>query len=359
MSDCAFASLTPANALARLAFSDVYDTLTTRRQNNQTEGTELAARHMLVKPEQICDDEIVRLQREMQRNKHDTDGEASETLTEPDTDTEEQFRELGMIWVGSYLLGLRTPPAVLETGWTAGKGPLENMPIDLLLCTRSFAKLHGINLRNPHARFNFSRDSKGLFVIGCSRSPLAQLTVNGDAVMRLPYYLNQHSMKIQLDKLEYHFQWTEYAAKDDFMTERSGYVSLLPRGQPSATIEMPTPLPNKRTIGRWTLGGALGAGGHGRVFFASDPTGDVAAIKMVERTSRNCHGVDEEIQTLQEVTHFAQRSDDDERILRMEEVIYTNGEEFSSKTAFDNVAIVLKPITPETFGELVGTRSKG
>ncbi|KAK3349739.1 kinase-like domain-containing protein [Lasiosphaeria hispida] len=169
-------------------------------------------------------------------------------------------------------------------------------------------------------------------------------------------------MKIQLaGKLEYCFQWTEFAAKDEFMERRRRYVAGALGGPPPANIdfEMPTPLPNKRVMGNWTLGDALGAGGHGRVFFASDPSGNVAAIKVVERTSRNCHGVDKEIQTLQEVTNFAQRSDDGERVLRMAEVIYSNGEEFSSKTAFDNVAIVLKPMTPQTFGDLVGTRSKG
>jgi len=118
-------------------------------------------------------------------------------------------------------------------------------------------------------------------------------------------------------------------------------------------FEMPTPLRNKRTIGRWTLGDALGAGGHGRVFFASDPSANVAAIKVVERTSRNYHSV-----ILREITNLAQNSDDGERILRMTEVIHCNGEEFSSE-AFDNVAIVLKPITPKTFFNLVGTRSKG
>jgi hypothetical protein len=69
--------------------------------------------------------------------------------------------------------------------------------------------------------------------------------------------------------------------------------------------------------------------------------------------------VDQEIETLREVTNLAQKSDDGERILRMAEVIYSNGEEFSSKTAFDNIAIVLKPMTPQTFGDLIGTRSKG
>lgn len=60
---------------------------------------------------------------------------------------------------------------------------------------------------------------------------------------------------------------------------------------------------------------------------------------MVQRTSRNYHCVDKDIDTLREVTNLAQTSDDGKRIVRMAEVIYSNGEEFSSKTAFDNVAM--------------------
>ncbi|KAK3332656.1 hypothetical protein B0T19DRAFT_108361 [Cercophora scortea] len=97
MSDRAFASLAPANALARLAFSDVYNVLTSRRQNNQADDAQAALGRMLVEPEQTCDDEIVRLRREMERTKYDTDGEASEILTEPDTDTEEQLQELSIV----------------------------------------------------------------------------------------------------------------------------------------------------------------------------------------------------------------------------------------------------------------------
>jgi hypothetical protein len=122
---------------------------------------------------------------------HDTDGEASETLTEPDTDTEEQLQELGMIWAGRYLLGLQSPPLCRR-----GDGRRERVSWKTChLCTRSFAKSHDINLRNPHARFNFFPENKGLFIMGCSRSPSAQLAVNGDAAMRRPYHLNQQSMK--------------------------------------------------------------------------------------------------------------------------------------------------------------------
>ncbi|KAM3065428.1 hypothetical protein ACMFMG_011451 [Clarireedia jacksonii] len=364
MSNSAFALLIPANALARLAFSEVHDALTAGGQKSQADGAQAACRRrMRVEPEQRRDDEIVRLRREMERPQYDSNGEASETLTEPDTDTDELLgRELGMVWGGNYLLDLQSPPAVLKRGWTAGKGPLENVPIDLILCTKAFAKLHNINIRNPHARFNFFLENMGLFIMGCSRSAMAQLTVNGDEDTRGAYHLNQYVMKIRLDKLAYDFQWTEYASTEDFRIDRRTYVEkALHAGQQTAdvNVEMPTPLCSMRTMGKWTLGGVLGAGGNGRVFFASDRSGKMAAIKVVERTSKNYGSVDKEIEILQKVTDLAKNSVDGERILHMEEVIYSNGEEFSSKTAFDNVAIVLKPVTPRTFGDLLGTRNKG
>ncbi|KAI0965883.1 kinase-like domain-containing protein [Xylaria arbuscula] len=363
MSDRVFALLTPANALAKLAFSELHDALTAGGQNSQTDGARATCRHrMRVEPEQRRDDEIVRLRREMERLKYDTDGEGSETLTEPDTDTDEQLgRDFGMVWDGSYLLDLNFLPADVEVGWTVGKGPMEKMPFDLLLCTRAFAKTHDITIRNPHALFSFSPENKGLFIIGCSRSPTAQLTVNGERATRQPYYLNQHIMKIQVEKFEYNFQWTEYAATDDFTLERRRYINRhFYSNQQGANIdiEMPTPLPDRRTMGKWTLGGALGAGGTGRVFFASDRSGNTAAIKVVERSSRNCDAVNKEIDILRKVTEVANSSADGERILRMEQVIYSNGEEFSSKEVFDTVAIVLKPVTPQTFRNLLETRSK-
>lgn len=363
MSDQAFASLAPANALARLAFSDLYDTLTSGRQNNQADNAQFALGRMAVEPQQTFDGEILRLRFETEksvaRKAYANDSETSDSLTEPDTDTEQAYQELGMIWEGRYLLGLQSPPSQPERGWAAGKGPLENIPIDLLLCSKTFAKRHDINLRNPHARFNFAVENRGFYITGCSRSPSALLTVNGEAATRQPYHLNQHSMKIQLNKLEYDFQWSEFAAKDDFKQERRRYMSRALGGSQFAAIDMPTPLPNRRTMGKWTLGDALGTGGQGRVFFGSNRSGTVAAIKVVERTARNCHSVDEEIETLKRVTEFADKSDNGERILRMAEVIYSNGEEFSSKTVFDNIAIALQPITPQTLADFVGIRSKG
>lgn len=73
----------------------------------------------------------------------------------------------------------------------------------------------------------------------------------------------------------------ELAASDAFKEDRRLYVAnnLGVPAIDNIDIEMPTPLPNKRTMGKWTLGDALGVGGQGRVFFASDQSADMAAIK--------------------------------------------------------------------------------
>jgi hypothetical protein len=112
MSEHAFASLRPANALARLAFSDVYNTLGSQRQNDQADAV---LDRMIVEPEQTRDNEIVRLRLEMDH------GETSDSdnVTEPSSDTE---REMGMVWTGYYVLSLQCPPARPERGWAVGKG---------------------------------------------------------------------------------------------------------------------------------------------------------------------------------------------------------------------------------------------
>ena len=364
MSDSAFATLAPKNALARLAFSELYDSLTAGRQNAEADGNPALDR-MTVELQQIFDGEVLHLRLEADKRVSEnsqnaaylSDAETSESLAEPDSDIEEQYKELGLIWRGHYFLTLESLPSVPHTGYAIGKGPLENIPNDLLLCTKSFAKWHGINLRNPHARFNFFPDTRGLYIAGCSRSPLAQLTVDGEAVRLRPYLLNRYSMNIGLDKLEYVFQWTDFAATNNFSKVRNGYVAGAIGARPVVDIDMPTPLSSSRTIGKWTLGDVLGKGGRGRVFFASNTSGEMAAIKLIERTSQNHRAVDDEIQVCKDVTAAAERVGDDKRILRVVDIIYTNNERFLSTMAFDNVAIVLQPLTPKTLADWVGVRS--
>ena len=66
------------------------------------------------------------------------------------------------------------------------------------------------------------------------------------------YYLNQHSIKILLDKLKYYFQWMEFAAKDNFKEIRRRYIAYALGGPVAANINIKILilLLNKRIIGR-------------------------------------------------------------------------------------------------------------
>lgn len=297
MDDHAFATLTPANDLAKLAFSDLYETLIAGRQNGQ-ENAILSLRCMVVEPKQVYKNEMLRLRLETDRRatkEYNGDGDTTDSLPELDSDTEGHYKELGMIWVGHYSLNLQSPPHKPERGWTVGKGPREDVFDDLLLCTRSFAKWQNVHLRNPNARFNFFLDHKGFYVAGCSRS--ARVTVNGESAAGRRYHLNQHRMKIWMDVLEYGLQYTSFARTEDFQEERRAYVgnhleSSALGASLDVSFDMPTPLPDKRTIGQWTLAYPLGKGGQGRVFLGSNRAGERAAVKLVEQTSTNVSSVD-------------------------------------------------------------------
>ena len=358
----AFATLEPYNALARLAFSDLYETFTAKGQNAK-EDLPSAFRRMVVETLPIFDGEVLRLrledEREASRNADASDAETSESMSEPSPNMIDQRQELGKIWTGRYEFSLDAPPSVVARGYTVGKGPMENVSLDLLLCSRLFAQKHGINLRNPHAHFNFLRETRAFYIAKNSRLQSAELTVNGETVQRRPYALNQHSMIIRFDKLEYTFQWTGYAATEEFILDRTDYVTKDLDGPVQVDIDMPTPLPNRRTMGKWTLGKALGTGAFGKVFLATNSLGEVAAVKMMDRTSENHRTVDAEVQTCRAITTFAEKSDEGRRILRVVEVLYSKDEEFSTEVAFDQVAIVLQPVVTQTLADICGIKSKG
>ena len=60
MSTDAFATLRPTNALAKLAFSDLYETFTIKRQNTREDGPP-AFRRMAVEVLQTFDDDVLHL----------------------------------------------------------------------------------------------------------------------------------------------------------------------------------------------------------------------------------------------------------------------------------------------------------
>ncbi|KAI1348877.1 kinase-like domain-containing protein [Xylaria sp. FL0043] len=344
----AFATLTPHNALAKLAFDDICRLLLNQRQDCRVP----AMYRMVLDHTQIFDEDVARLRRQRERrisgNASASDTETITSSPEPDPEMDKQQQEGDKIWTGHFALSLDHEPYEPGKGYLVGKGSL-GTEFDILLCSRHFAKDYDVDLRNPHARFNFFPSNRGLYIISGSGSGSAQLTVNGDTVRRHPYALNQHSMKIMFDRLAYTFQWTDHAETKVFESKRHKYVITHLDGPAFVDVEMPTPMPNGRTIGNWTLGHPLGAGAMGKVVCATNTRGQVAAIKMIDRTLQNADAVDMEIETFRKVTELAATHDKDGRILRLLEVLRHNKEESSLSGGFDPISVVMAPMTPRTF----------
>lgn len=190
MEDTIFAILTPANTLTKLAFDDFVEVNIAGLHKGEAKGA-LASLRITVEPQRKYDREAFLLRAQLtQRDAFDGEsnaGDSSETLPEPETEIEDEYREYGMIWEGCFVLAFKPQPSKLRFGWTVGKRVLGNngpANADLLLCTRSFEKKHGIHLRNFHARLNFNPHTRGFSVALASRRPNTHLTVDGDGVSR-------------------------------------------------------------------------------------------------------------------------------------------------------------------------------
>lgn len=346
-----FATLEPANALAKMAFSDEYDTILRDQQNN-TANDVLPTDCFQVASEQRYDPEVLRYHREMTKQ---SEADFSESATELDTDTEIDAGDLGTVWTGCYVLQLENAPSQPNMGWIAGKGPYA----DISLCTKAFAKRHNLNIRSFHARFNFDVRNGAFFIVSITSSPLAGLGVNGISVTRQLYVLNQHNMKVRVGLLEYNFKYTEYASSDEFMRRRGEYLITKLRALNSVVFDMPTPRRNTRTIGQWTLGDPLGKGNTGRVFLATNTKNETVAVKIMELNSTSKRSVDNEIAICRALTALAKNHDNGERIVRLKETIDPREEATRASCVFDEVGIVLEPMTPMTLSDLIGERTSG
>lgn len=358
-----FATLKPVNILAKVAFSEVFEACLRDRQTTQTTTpTASVLTRMQAGVEQEYHRDVLLFRLEMQRQAerqrsrpNDTDN--TDSPTDPDTETEADNRRLGMIWEGAYIFVFSPAPSVPDLGWTAGKGP----NVDLLLSTRPFAKQHDPKLKSFHARFNFDRETAAFFITKLNRSTAAELTVNGVPLDQRMCTLNQHRMNIRISSLEYAFQYSEFSSSKNYKETLREYLAGALEAPIQGAFHMPTLLSQTRTIGPWTLHDPLGKGAVGKVFLASNSRNEVVAVKVMERNSKTAGSVDKEISVLRMLTKLAEDQDDEERLVRLKDTLYTKDAATlpGSAAVFEEVALVLVPMTPQTFDYLVGGKSKG
>ena len=164
-------------------------------------------------------------------------------------------------------------------------------------------------------------------------------------------------MKIHVDSMEYLFQYTDFALSKDFKEQRKQYVTKFGTQSP-ILFDMPTPHKVTRTIGQWTLSDPLSKGSSGRVFLGSNSKNEMVAIKIMMHTSRTAGAIDGEIAQCRELTALAQKWDDGGRLVRLKEVIDPRKASPSS-SIFEDVALVLEPMTPQTLSDLIKSGGEG
>ncbi|KAI0443400.1 kinase-like domain-containing protein [Xylaria telfairii] len=356
--DKPFATLEPSNASAKLAFSEVCHDILSRSQQT-TQDKPFSAHCMVVENEQIYDKDVLQFQRERakreaKRDELDSDG----SLTECDSDVENELRPFGMIWSGHYILQLNPRPRT-TVGWTVGR-MLESDGPSMPLCTPSFLESQGDRIRSFHARFQFHLDNKAFFVALMSRSGVG-VAINGQPVGIMPHTINQSSVRIQVCSLEYIFKFSDYSYSDTYNEERQRYMSTLPTyiARPEhSDFEMPTPQRGTTTIGQWALSRPLGKGSLGKVYLASNWKNEVVAVKTIQHDRNRGTSVDKEIAACRALTDLAKKHEHGDRILQLKEIIDPRTEASSSTLAFVDVHLILEPMTPKILTDVIHERRR-
>ncbi|KAM5429699.1 putative non-specific serine/threonine protein kinase [Microsporum canis] len=340
----AFAKLIPSNTAAKLAFHAMYE-----------DASQPDKKNMFAYPEQQYDKGALLYRLQEDKAHEETDN--SDSLTDPDTDTEKTMKQRGMIWVGWLTLHLHPKPNKPTRGWTIGKGGRRGVDIDYLL-PRYLA-----NIRAYHARFNFHGKTGYLFISKTSNAISAELSVNGkDVNGGEQFSLNQSPMHVRVGDLGFEFQYTDYASTDSFYRDRQVYmeVSLGTTSFPNTGIT-PTPTSSKslRCFGEWTISNNLGKGAYGKVSSATNYKGEVVAIKVMEYSKRTAYQVNYEIDVLTELHKLAEvKEGDKERLIRLKDTLYQNRDAVYSPTGFEEIALILEPAASATFAHITSPTYK-
>jgi hypothetical protein len=332
----AFATLTPSNALAKIALNIMMED---NKQVPQPSPNRDTRRVQHQSEEKVYDQDVRHERRHQQRVQN---GEATED-TDPDSEPEDE--SLGMIWLGCYAFDLQLPPNSNARGWTMGTGK-PGVLIDFALPTLSGA-------RGLHARFAFSTNSRQIQITRMSSHANGAVSVNGRSLAYAETtLLNESEMNIQLASLSFVFKYEKHASTEEYIKSRDDYLTTAFMSvDKSNDVPVPTPVLEVAKVGQWSQLQSLGKGGIGKVFLANNHKDELVAIKEVIRDQSNSKSIDAEIALLARITEIVRSAKDEnrERIVQLREVIITNRDQSSTPLTFDKVNLVFEPAAKQTF----------
>ncbi|KAF2007159.1 kinase-like protein [Amniculicola lignicola CBS 123094] len=337
-----FATLTPTSSTAKRAFSEVAALC-------RTQPPLYWKKFMHINPVQVYNQDDAQ---DLERSDagieiYDSEGVA----TSADEETVARRKELYTLWTGCYTFNLSGRDPALDVSWIAGKG----RPKSKLQGEGVQFKLMHNKIRGMHARFFLTET--GFVGITSFSYEAHEITVDGALVKRQACSFNKGSALVGIGSLHFEFTYTEYSRSDEFKHLRNHFWSSARtrKAQDASTAALAlTPIPAQQTqsIGRWTLAKELGKGVAGKVYSATNSSGTVVAIKVVERNKKSAEAIQREINTLKVLTQEAKEVGC-RNIILLEEVI---GDVASNAAlVFQDISLVFTPAAYYTMETVIAS----
>ncbi|KAH8662667.1 kinase-like domain-containing protein [Ilyonectria robusta] len=352
-------TITPQNAEARLAFSEVADWVIERSQGSQDDEKDQArtqaSNFMWTSPRHIRDAEVGTLIAQIRTGYLSSSSPSSsfslydnpKTVSSPADTAEAQSAVGKYIRTGCYFVDLTHPPTNVFRGWIAGRRTSSGSPDEFVLCLENTALL---GIRQHHALFQVHQTGR---IALRKLSDRGIVEVDGDALQpREVRVLNKHSSFVRLGQLKYEIAYSRFSMAEEHTAILGRYIQTLYR-QPSPPDLSFTPTPaagNTIQVGQWTLttAGTVGTGGEGRVSVGVNNAGEVVALKRIS-VSKNGFAPKRRQNTLERLTHLADMANND-RIVRLREVITDDPK---ANNASADMWFVLTPFAPKTLAQCI------
>ncbi|KID81806.1 Protein kinase-like domain protein [Metarhizium guizhouense ARSEF 977] len=272
-------TLTPENAEAKLAFSEVVEWLLEQNKSETESHAQDHARTFIwTASQQTHDADVTRFLRQL----HTGNLSSSSPISSPHpdiSDKEDTPPPIAQVWTGCYYISLKRLPQHPQRGYTAGSLRLGHTMNDLLLCLGNNT-VYGVRQRQATLQMHHTGR-----VYLRTATDKAFNYVRGDRIRDGIHLFNDASTLVTFGSLTYRMQYTRFAHSDDHKNLLISYLQTVGGPQSSVSVLAMTPTPsqdNAIKVGQWSLiSGTIGQGAFGKVSIALNSTGHIAALKRM------------------------------------------------------------------------------
>jgi hypothetical protein len=354
--------MTPDNAEAKLAFSQVVDWILEQPSGQEDDGSAArthARRYMWWQADQRPDADVTRLVRGTSDElssaassfSASTAAAAAAAAAAPSGLVARPSVPQISIWTGCFFIDLECqPPARPNRGWSAGR-LRSDTPFNDFVITPPGSR----SIRQRHAYLQLH--STGRVAVRKATKTGADVEVDGEPLSdHAIHLLNNPASRVRFSHLAYRLEYTRFSHTEIHRDKVIHYLRTWGGGsEPSPSLLALTPIPSSTAtpikVGQWQLSnaGTIGTGARGRVSVGVSQAGRVVVLKRFEvKEHRQLEYVANRRKTMERLTHLASLVSED-RILLLVECISDNAAGLNPKA---DMWLVLQPLVPSNLKDV-------